>query len=602
MPAASGRGRVVSALALYRRLVPYVRSEWRLLALTVAAMLLGTLVTLARPWPMQIIVDSVLGSRPAPAWLTQAAGPLPPARLLGVSVGLMVAALLAGQLLALAQEYTAQLLGQRLVLKLRCDLYAKLQRLSLKFHEHSTVGDLLYRITADAAALQNVITYGFVTLAIQALTALAIAGTILAFDVRLGLTALAVVPLLALGMGWFSNRVRTRTSNLAQAESNLYATASETLGSIRAVKSFTMEESELERFAHHARSSQEAYVGVTTLSKLGGLVTEALAGLATALVIYLGARAVLHGQLTVGELLVFVAYMAALYGPVAYLAGSAMVIQRSSVSIERVLEILDQGDERGHGRNEPGQIAGRIAFENVSFSHDGERLAVKDVTFAVASGEMVALVGRAGAGKTTLLSLLLRFYPPRAGRILLDGADLADLDLRWLRRQIALVPQEPILFSTTIAENIAYGRPGASREEVMAAAQAAGLHDFIRGQSAGYDSRVGERGMLLSGGQRQMLSIARAFLKDAPILILDEPTSNLDGMSERHVFESLGRLAAGRTVLVIAHRLTTARRADRILVVEAGRIAEVGSHAELLARGGIYAELCRDQLLTGTTS
>ncbi|HWN81284.1 MAG TPA: ABC transporter transmembrane domain-containing protein, partial [Candidatus Udaeobacter sp.] len=361
---------------------------------------------------MQIIVDSVLGSRPAPAWLTQAAGPLPPARLLGVSVGLMVAALLAGQLLALAQEYTAQLLGQRLVLKLRCDLYAKLQRLSLKFHEHSTVGDLLYRITADAAALQNVITYGFVTLAIQALTALAIAGTILAFDVRLGLTALAVVPLLALGMGWFSNRVRTRTSNLAQAESNLYATASETLGSIRAVKSFTMEESELERFAHHARSSQEAYVGVTTLSKLGGLVTEALAGLATALVIYLGARAVLHGQLTVGELLVFVAYMAALYGPVAYLAGSAMVIQRSSVSIERVLEILDQGDERGHGRNEPGQIAGRIAFENVSFSHDGERLAVKDVTFAVASGEMVALVGRAGAGKTTLLSLLLRFYPP----------------------------------------------------------------------------------------------------------------------------------------------------------------------------------------------
>lgn len=601
MPAAIGRGRVAGALALYRRLLPYVRSEWPLLVVTVAAMLLGTLVTLARPWPMQIIIDSVLGSRPAPAWLEALTGPLTPARLLVLSIGLMITALLAGQLLSLAQEYTAQLLGQRLVLKLRCDLYAKLQRLSLKFHEHSSVGDLLYRITADAAALQNVITYGFVTLAIQAVTALAIAGTILAFDVRLGLTALAVVPILALGMGWFSSRVRARTSSLAQAESNLYTTASETLGSIRAVKSFTMEESELARFADHARSSQEAYVGVTTLSKLGGLVTETLAGLATALVIYLGARAVLHGELTVGELLVFVAYMAALYGPVAYLAGSAMVIQRSSVSIERVLEILDQGDERGHGTSEPRQIAGRIAFEDVSFSHDGERLAIREVTFAVASGEMVALVGRAGAGKTTLLSLLLRFYPPRSGRILLDGADLADLDLRWLRRQIALVPQEPILFSTTIAENIAYGRPGASREEVMTAARAAGLHDYIQSQPLAYESRVGERGILLSGGQRQMLSIARAFLKNSPILILDEPTSNLDGTSERHVFESLARLAAGRTVLVIAHRLTTARRADRILVVEAGRIVEVGTHAELVARGGAYAELCRDQLLTGTT-
>jgi ABC-type multidrug transport system fused ATPase/permease subunit len=215
---------------------------------------------------------------------------------------------------------------------------------------------------------------------------------------------------------------------------------------------------------------------------------------------------------------------------------------------------------------------------------------------------MVALVGRAGAGKTTLLSLLLRFYTPQSGRVLLDGTDLRELDLAWLRRQIALVPQEPILFSTTIAENIAYGRPGATREEVVAAARAAGLHDFIQSLPENYGARVGERGARLSGGQRQMLSIARAFLKDAPILLLDEPTSNLDGTSERHVFESLNRLAAGRTLFVIAHRLTTARRADRILVVEAGQIVQAGTHGELLARGGAYAELCRDQLLTGAAS
>jgi ABC-type multidrug transport system fused ATPase/permease subunit len=588
-----------SALALYTRLLPYVRREWFLLAITVAAMLLGTLVTLARPWPMQVIVDSVLGSRPAPGWLTHLTGPVTPARLLGAAIGLMIAALFAGQLLALAQEYAAQLLGQRLVLQLRCDLYAKLQRLSLRFHEHSSVGDLLYRITADASALQNVITYGFVTLAIQALTAIAIASTILAFDVRLGLTALAVVPILGVSMGWFSSRIRTRTSHLAEAESTLYTTASETLGSIRAVKSFTMEEIELERFADRARTSQEAYVGVTTLSKLGGLATEAVGGLATALVIYFGARSVLAGELTVGELLVFVAYIAALYGPVAWIAGSALVIQRSSVSIERVLEILDLGDERGTGSATPGRTAGRLDFVHVSFSHDGERLAVRDVSFTVEPGEMVALVGRAGAGKTTLLSLLLRFYAPQSGRVLLDGTDLGQLDLAWLRRQIALVPQEPILFSTTIAENIAYGRPGATREAVVAAARAAGLHDFIQSLSEDYSTKVGERGARLSGGQRQMMSIARAFLKDAPILLLDEPTSNLDGTSERHVFESLNRLAAGRTLLVIAHRLTTARRADRILVVKAGQIVEAGTHGELLARGGAYAELCRDQLLTG---
>jgi ATP-binding cassette, subfamily B, bacterial len=602
MSARSGRGQVASALSLYARLTPYVRNEWRLLVVTIATMLLGTLVTLARPWPMQVIVDSVLGQRPAPAWLVALFGPLGPAHLLLAAIGLMVAALLAGQVLALAQEYAAQLLGQRLVFDLRCDLFAKLQRLSLKFHDHASVGDLLYRITADASALQNVITYGFVTLAIQAVTALAIAGTILAFDVRLGLTALAVVPILGIGMSWFSARVRARTSHLAQAESTLYTAASEALGSIRAVKSFTMEDTELARFADRARSSQEAYVGVTTLSKLGGVVTEAVAGLATALVIYLGARSVLAGELTVGELLVFVAYMAALYGPVAYLAGSAMVIQRSSVSIERVLEIMDLGDERGQGTAVPASTAGRIEYDHVSFSHDGERLAVRDVSFTVSQGEMVALVGRAGAGKTTLLSLLLRFYTPRSGRVTLDGNDLAGLDLDWLRRQIALVPQEPILFSTTLAENIAYGRPGAGRDEVVAAARAAGLHDFIESLPKGYDSQVGERGTRLSGGQRQMLSIARAFLKNAPILILDEPTSNLDGTSERHVFESLNRLAAGRTVLVIAHRLTTARRADRILVVAAGQIVEAGTHGELLARGGAYADLCRDQLLTGAAS
>jgi ABC-type multidrug transport system fused ATPase/permease subunit len=361
-----------------------------------------------------------------------------------------------------------------------------------------------------------------------------------------------------------------------------------------------MEEAEIRRFERHARSSQEAYVRVMTLSSFGGLVTDAVAGLGVAAIVFLGARAALDGTMTVGQLLVFIAYLHALYGPVTQLAGSAMVVQRSSASIERVVHIFDQEDEHaGPGRLRLEHVSGRLAYRGVSASYEERRLVLKDIVLTIEPGERVAFVGRSGAGKTTLVSLLLRFYRPAAGQVLLDGVDIQRLELTWLRQQIALVLQEPIIFSGTLAENIAYGRPGASEADIVAASRAAGLDEFVRELPDGYDTQVGERGVRLSGGQRQRLSIARAFLKDAPILILDEPTSNLDATTEQHVFESIDRLAHGRTTLVISHRLATAQRADRIVVLADGRIVEEGTHQVLLARDGAYAALYRHQTTPG---
>jgi ABC-type multidrug transport system fused ATPase/permease subunit len=585
-----------TSLVLYSRLGGYVRAESSLLAATVVTMLVATLLTLARPWPLQVIVDSVLGGRPAPSWLTTSFGALSPRDVLVAATGLMVATLLASVTLTLAQQHLSQSIGQRMVLRLRCDLYAKLQRLSLKFHDHASVGDLIYRITGDAAALQDIVIYGFVPLAIQLITAVAITGTIFFFDPRLGWLALSIVPFMFAWTAWFSERVRRRSRTLAHAESLLYTTVSEALGAIRAVKSHSMEAAEAARFRRHAESSQNAYVRVMTWSTVGGLVTEGLAGVGTAAVVFVGALAVMERELTVGQLLVFVAYLQSLYGPITQLAGSAMVVQRSAASIERVVEIFDQEDEHERsGRARLVTVAGEVTYEHVSMAYDPGRPVLSDVSFTVARGERVALVGRSGAGKTSLVSLLLRFYRPQAGRVLLDGTDIGTMDLEWLRRQIAIVLQEPIIFSTSLAENVAYGRPDATRAEVVSASAAAGLHEFVDGLPDGYDTLVGERGVRLSGGERQRLSIARAFLKDAPILILDEPTSNLDATTEQHVFASLERLAHGRTTLVISHRLATARRADRIVVLNDGQIVEEGTHEGLVSAGRAYARLLRDQ-------
>jgi len=589
---------VRASLRLYRRLVPYIGAQWRLLSSTVAVMLGVTMFTLAQPWPLQVIVDSVLGDRPTPGWLRAVTGDLADRPLLWVAAGLLVFTLVAGQMLRLAQEYMSQLLGQRLVFALRCDLWTKLQRLFIAFHDNASVGDLIFRVTGDAAALQDVVTYGFVPLGVQLLTAVGISVAIFLLNPTLGFIAVGSMPFLAAWTIWSSERVKRRSRGLAQAESGLYTTVSEVLGSVRAVKAHGAEELEVERFRSRARRSQDEYVSVMALSTIGGMGATVLGELSIIVVVLVGSLAALRGSMTVGDLLVFIAYVRSLQAPVSEMAGGALVLQRSGASIERVMEILDQDDERqAAGSARLGRVAGGLTFDDVSFSYGDRAPAVENINLEVLPGETVALVGRSGAGKTTLASLILRFYVPDSGRILLDGVNAASLDLNWLRGQVALVLQDPITFSGTLAENIAYGEPTASRAKVEEAAEAAGLHDFVAGLPGGYETQVGERGVRLSGGQRQRLSIARAFLKNTPILVLDEPTSSLDATTERHIFESLERLSSGRTTIVIAHRLATARRADRIVVIDEGRIVEMGTHDQLYRRKGHYRRLHDDQVV-----
>jgi ATP-binding cassette, subfamily B, bacterial len=567
----------------------------RVAGIAVLAILEIGLAALA-PWPLKAVVDNVLGGQALPVWLDTVVRPLT-----GSSTAtLLVVIVLAGLLLQLGHEvvrmFHTQLqvdTGQRVVYTLRERLLAHMQALPLRHHVLSRTADSVYRLDADAYCVNDLIIGGVFPLAAALLNLVVMFAILMWVDAALGLLSLAVVPFLYVSLRHYARTMSDRAEQVKAQESSLVERAFEILSSIAAVKSFSRERHEQRRFAGIGAETMLARLRLTWQESLFSVWVTAITLAGTALVLTVGGLHVLDGRLTIGSLLVVVAYLAAVYNPLSSIAHTTGGLQAAIVSARRVREILALMPEPLEEPNaiDASAIAGHVRFENVSFAYD-DRVILRDISFTAREGELVALVGLTGAGKTTLVSLIPRFFEPAEGRVLVDGIDVSKYSLRGLRERIALVPQDAVLFSGTIGDNIRYGRLEATDADVEAAARAALVHDFVAQLPKGYETPVAEAGATLSGGERQRLGIARAILKNAPILILDEPTSALDAISEEAVFSALRRLRHGRTTFVIAHRLSTIRDADRIIVLHEGRVMSQGTHDELIASNELYRRMC----------
>ena len=567
----------------------------RVLAISILSVAEIGLTALA-PWPLKIVVDSVLGDHPLPERFAGVMASTGANR-----VALLVVVVVAGLLLQTANEvlrmFQTQLhvdTGQRIVYGLRARLLAHLQALPLRHHILTRTADSVYRLDADAHCVDDLVIGGVFPLAAAALNLGVMFAILVYLDPALGLLSLAVVPFLYLCLRYYSRTMTDRAERVKALESTLIDRAFEILSSVAAVKSFARERHELTRYSQSGDEAMRARLSLTWQESLFSVAITAVTLAGTTVVLIVGGLHVLDGRLTVGALLVVVAYLAAVYNPISAIAHTTGSLQQAIVSARRVGDIFALTPETLDAPDalDASAVTGHVRFESVSFSYGDDRRVLDEVSFEARPGEMIALVGVTGAGKTTVASLIPRFFEPTHGRVLVDEVDAARYSLRSLRERIALVPQQPILFSGTIADNIRYGRLQASDEEVEAAARAAHIHDFITTLPNGYQTPVAEAGATLSGGERQRLGIARALVKNAPMLILDEPTSSLDALSEAGVFDALRRLRRGRTTIVIAHRLSTIRNATRILVLQEGQLMAQGTHDELLASNVLYRRMC----------
>jgi ATP-binding cassette, subfamily B, bacterial len=584
------------------RLLRYVRPYWRPLIVLLAAMLAEVGLGLLQPWPIKLLIDSVLGHHPAPHALVSITNALPGG---GGKAGVLLWAVAAGTVLIfvlttamdMVASYAAIALGQRMTFALSADVFLHLQRLSLRFHSRRPVGDSIQRVVEDTYCLQTLVVDALLP-ALQALgTVVGMFVIMWALQPTLAFLSLALAPFLFVSIRYLSRPMKDRTRERRDLEGRMTSLVEQAITAVPAVQSFTREELEYRRFRRFADQTVIAYLRTTFAGIWFKLIAGLITAVGTAVVIYVGAHDVMDGTLTAGALLVFLAYLTRLYDPLNSLAYTAATLQISAAQADRVFEILDTPIEVA---DRPGavdaRVEGPIEFEHVTFGFEPGRPILKDVSFTADSGTVMAIVGPTGAGKTTLVNHIPRFHDPWEGRVTIAGRDIRDFKIKSLRQQVALVLQDPYIFPLTAAENIAYGRPDASSDQIVAAAKAANAHDFITRLPEGYDSLIGERGATLSGGEKQRLSIARAFLKDSPLLILDEPTSALDARTESVLLDALDRLMDGRITFLIAHRLSTIRNADQILVVDEGRVVERGSHAELLDLDGLYATLYCQQM------
>jgi ABC-type multidrug transport system fused ATPase/permease subunit len=578
-----------------------IRPYRRTLVFILLAMLVETVMSLATPWPLKIILDNVVGDHKMAPWLHRLIGPL-----LESGSRLHVAALAAlafvlisllGAIASYIDNYYTESVGQWVAHDLRMRMYQHLQRLSLGYYSNHETGSILSTLTTDIQTIEGFASSSTLNILVDLLTIVCMLGLMFWMNWDFTLIAVAVTPFLLLFVSRFKKAVKKATHEVRKQQSEIVAVVQQGLESIQVVKAFGQEKTEQDLLYGVSEATVGAALKARSIKALLSPVVTITVALCTAIVLWRGAALILAHSMTIGELTVYLAYLTKFFKPVKDLATTTNAVAQAAVGTERIRSILDTETMIPEDPNglEPETFKGEIEFKNIAFGYDPAQPILSDVNLKIEAGQFVGIVGPTGSGKSTVVSLIPRFYDVQSGVVLIDGHDVRDYKIKHLRDQIGYVLQDTILFRGTIAENIAFGKPGSTKEEIVAAAKLANADEFISRMPLGYDTLVGTRGSTLSGGQRQRIGIARVIVRNSPILLLDEPTAALDSESEKLVIDALERLMKGRTVIAIAHRLSTIRDADKIVVISGGVVAEDGTHDELMARNGIYAELHRTQ-------
>ncbi len=571
------------------------RAHWKALTLAFLAVVGETLADVLEPWPIKVVVDNVLQDKKLPARLEAIVALLPHNAFatLNFALGGVLLIAVVGAISSYSEKFLTTSVAQWVAHDLRRMVYQRIQRLSLAEHGESRTGDLLTRVTSDIDAVQDFITSALLGIVINILTLAGMLGVMFYMNWRFTLIGLSVAPIMFLVVYFYTKRIKQASRLVKKQETELMSGVAERLTSIQVVQAFAREDYEDRKFDYESQQSVSAGLRARSMKAKLSPMVDLLVAVGTCVVLGYGARLVLNGGFTTGQLIIFIFYLGKTYKPMKDLSKMSNTFSKASISFERIQELLDI---ESRIRDMPGartapRFKGLLEFDHVTFSYDGTNPILNNVSMRIEPGQVAAIVGPSGTGKTTIAGLIPRFFDPQQGRITIDGIDVRDYTLKSLRDQVSLVLQDTLLFRGTIWENIAYGKPDAEIEDTVRAAEQANAHEFIVKMPMSYATTVGERGATLSGGQRRRIAIARAIVRDTPILILDEPTAGLDAASERFVTEALERLMKGRTSIVIAHHLNTIRNADVIFVVKDAEIVERGTYDELLANGGVFAEL-----------
>jgi ABC-type multidrug transport system fused ATPase/permease subunit len=571
------------------------------LAVVLFAMVLQMAATVAAPWPLKVVLDNVVGEHKLPHWLSDLLAPFfhhgtKMEIAAAAAIALVVIAVVGAIASGIANYYTASV-GQYIANDLRLRTYDHLQQLSLNYYSEHDLGTLLSTLTADVQTIQSFASGSTLDIVVDLLTIISMLAIMFFLNWDFTLIAVAITPFMLVIISRFKKAVKKAQKEVRKQQSNIVTVVQQGLESVRVIKAFGRQDLEEQELSEVSKATVDASLKARRVKAMLSPLVTVVVALCTAFVLWRSSSLILKGAMTAGSLTVFLSYLAQFFKPVKDLATMTNTIAQTAVGVDRIQAILDASDiipEKADAI-ECGPLKGNIEFENIVFGYNKDARVLRGVSFKVSAGEMIGVVGPTGSGKSTIVSLIPRFYDPNSGRVTIDGHDLRDIKLRDLRSQIAYVLQETVLFRGSVADNIAYGKGTATRDEIVASAKLANADEFISQMPQGYDTLVGDRGDTLSGGQRQRIGIARAIIRDNPVLILDEPTAALDSESEKLVMDALTKLMKGRTVITIAHRLSTIRQADKIIVLTQGALAEQGSHDELMALNGVYAALYRTQ-------